>query len=97
VEGLAVVNDAGEMMGALHLSDATNVTLSNLKVLEQPILTFLQTFSAGGPIIAGLETTLPSILQRMKVFKSHNVWIIGADSRPAGIVTMTDICEILSQ
>jgi len=93
VNGIAVVDEKGELKGNLSASDFKGFTEKNFYDLDAP----LEKVIAGQkPVTCRRDTTLHDVLRLYMNYRIHRVYIVDEHNRPIGIVSMTDVMKIIS-
>ena len=92
-----VVNDAGELVANVSVSDLRDVQVDKAGILALPVLEFLAV-QAGfrrprTPVTVLPSDSLRSVLERMVVDAVHHVYVVTAEAvrRPTAIITPSDI------
>lgn len=102
--GMPIVNSVGAVVANLSLSDirwAANFSRERLNdLLDGPVTGFIDAISAvhaRKPVLAVHVTdSLATAMEVMTVNKVHRVYITDSAGLPVGIVTITDILQVLS-
>ena len=92
-----VVNDRGELVGNISVSDLRDVQVDKAGILALPVLEFLAV-QAGcrrprAPVTVQPSDSLRSVLERMVADDVHHVYVVTAEAvrRPTAIITPADI------
>ena len=92
-----VVNDSGELVANISVSDLRDVQVEKAGILALPVLEFLAA-QAGcrrprAPVTVQPSDSLRSVLERMVADDVHHVYVVTAEAvrRPTAIITPADI------
>jgi len=94
VNGIAIADSAGTLMGTLSESDLRGLMMSTLNRLELPVIDFLTIQNMGH--LPEVETvradmSLRNLLEMVSKKRLHRVFVVDDEGHLAGIVTLTDI------
>jgi CBS domain-containing protein len=94
-----VTRHDGALVATLSASDLRGLEAVTLTDLNLQVVTFLEKHAPASmrPVSAGPETTLREAIQLLLRNGMHRLWIVDAQSRPIGVVSMTDICARVSK
>jgi len=96
VSAVPLVDKNGVLSGTLSLSDLKLLhedlsplllTASQYKAIKEPIPS----------IVCTPETALGSILTILAESNVHRVWVVDEENKPISVVSITNVCEFLSQ
>jgi len=95
VTALAIVNDDGTLLGNFSASDLGTLTVENFSTkIKEPVSKFIDVEKQ--EVIAVSESTsMGDIVKILADKKIHRVWIIDAEERPVGLVSLSDIMKFL--
>jgi len=105
VSGLAVVNDAGELVGAISASDIKGSLEANLFTdiylpiglyLDKATPNFPRSLSER-PISCTLDTTLSEAVSKLSSNHIHRVFVVDESSKPVAVLSLSDIITFLSR
>jgi 5'-AMP-activated protein kinase, regulatory gamma subunit len=101
VSAAPVVNEDGVLVANISSSDLRNLSAGTLKLVLEPVLTFLGDAKAMGlktsvprarsPVSTTSECTLRSLINTMLIQRVHRVWVVDDARKPIGVVSMTDV------
>eukprot|EP01084_Bolivina_argentea_P065138 118751_1 len=101
LSGLAVINDNGVL---IHNTSATDIKLWLLKgnqSLNDSIEIFLinirnLSLTERYPItVCGLNDPLKRAIQKLQATKYHRLWIVDKDTKPIGVLALTDVFKFI--
>lgn len=95
VNGLAVLDDEGRIVGSLSTSDLRRLTVHTLNRLTETLQEFLSLDKPQLPPTVTPSTTLNATIMILASEHIHRVWVIDEQQKPIGIVTLTDIIKKL--
>merc|ERR1712154_50786 len=102
LSGLAVINEKGVL---IHNTSATDIKLWLVKgeeSLDQSIESFLinirnLSLTERYPItVCSLNDTLKRAVQKLQATKYHRLWIVDNDTKPIGVLALTDIFRFVT-
>lgn len=91
---IGIVNEAGVLVGTLSLSDLRGLDRATFGDLAENVETYLASRSEGvvRPLIkAHAGATVSELMDRMVAGRVHRVWIVDADGKPVGQLSMSDV------
>jgi len=94
INGLAIADDNGTLLGTLSESDLRGITMENMSLLQHPVIDFLKTQNNNTvpEVITVRSTTLlRDLLEIITKRKLHRVFVIDDTGRATGVITLTDI------
>jgi len=96
VEGIAVVSKEGKLLGNISATDIQPLSdASNFKYLNLNALQFMKLVSKHStPVTCFPTTNLDTVLLRMALNRVHRLYIIGDNSKPIGVLSLTDIMKL---
>jgi CBS-domain-containing membrane protein len=89
VAGLAVVDDAGTLVGAMSVTDLKNVRL--LKNLLDPVLSV----APRTPVTCVASDTLLDVARKFATNRAHRMFMVDADRRPVAVISLTDLMQAI--
>jgi len=98
LSALPIVDESGKLINTLSAADFRHVSLENFKETLLPASKFL-TLHRGKryvSITARADELLSSIVDKLLLRAVHRVWIVDADGKPTGAVSLTDIIKTFS-
>jgi CBS domain-containing protein len=101
VSAVAVVDNVIEnnLIGNLSASDIRGVQVTIFSSLMLPLVQFFA-MNPGmfkPPMTCKLSTTVETIVTKMVLFRMHRVWIVDNKDVPIGVISLTDIMQLLSK
>eukprot|EP00030_Apusomonadida_sp_AF-17_P005891 a676594_640.p2 GENE.a676594_640~~a676594_640.p2 ORF type:complete len:332 (-),score=150.69 a676594_640:58-1014(-) len=91
---IAIVDADGKLVGNLSLSDLRGLDRATFGDLGDPVLAFLAARAEGvvKPVVSvAPDASLGSMIAKMLSNKVHRVWVVDAENRPVGQVSMSDV------
>jgi len=100
ISALAVVDDHGRLVGNFSLTNLVALWLSDENVNgdpDQSIETYLKKHSISSlwPVTTKRTESLVDVMSRMTDDQVHRLWIVDDDGKPSGVVSMTDLFQIV--
>jgi len=100
ISGLAVVNDAGNLIGSISASDLRVMGFANiLGVLNLPMTEFLplipDTKNIPGLICVQPTATIEELLLKFSSENVHRIFIVNVENQLVGVITQTDVVRLL--
>uniref|UniRef100_A0A7S2NQR0 CBS domain-containing protein n=1 Tax=Cyanoptyche gloeocystis TaxID=77922 RepID=A0A7S2NQR0_9EUKA len=99
VGAIGVVDECGILIANLSASDLRFLRAGNISDLQQPLAYFL--FSTKGEVRAPLccqpSDSLFDVISAILSHHVHRIWVVDADRRPVGLVTLTDVLRLISK
>lgn len=94
---LAVVDSTGKLSGNFSASDMRGMFVEHFPSFLQPVHEFLDAHSPGSnsPQVVMKDATLLDTVKMLRDNKLHRVWVVDADYKPAGVVSLTDIMRLI--
>jgi len=98
ISAAPVVDKQGTLVGTLSVSD--------LKFLQDDLSPLLLTTSQYKSkleitpcpsVVCTQDTTLGSVISTLATTNVHRVWVVDAQHKPVSVVSITNVCEFLSQ
>jgi CBS domain-containing protein len=99
VVAVAVTNPSGVIVTNLSASDLVRVPQQKFSMLSLPVTDFLKRTHqvVKPPVTVSSESNLELVFLKLAVYKIHRVWVIDANGRPQGVLTLTDIMNHLNK
>lgn len=91
VNAIAVVNKEGKLVNTLSASDLRGLNAKNLESTLASCTQFLKDKTKGAQITTNPEEALLHAVSKLAVNKVHRLWVVDAQGKPTGVVTLTDI------
>jgi len=94
INGIAVTESDGTLMGCLSESDLKGMTMETLNRLQFPVIDFIKIQNLGviPPVVTvRSDMLLKNLLDTMVRKKKHRVFVLDDDRRLTGVITLTDI------
>ncbi|KNC77609.1 hypothetical protein SARC_09930 [Sphaeroforma arctica JP610] len=98
-EAMAVVNDDGKLIATLSPSDIRAFDETEVASVLKPVGEFLKENNFGTlrwPVTVTQHSTLAQCMSKAVLGHLHRVWIVDADEKPVGQVTLEDILHQFS-
>lgn len=104
VNGIAIVNDANQIIDSFSVKDLRGVGLDAQQIwrLFMPILVYkkkqVELFPRASPsrlVEAKLDDTLDKVLEQFVVNATHRVWVVDADRKPTHRLTPQKILQVV--
>jgi CBS domain-containing protein len=109
VWGAPVVDASGAIVANFsvsdvrHLASVTNQADADA-ALALPVLEFLRTSGGGGrgpspsltPVVVSPSDSVSMVVELLAASKLHHVYVVDADRRPTGVVSLTDVMRALA-
>jgi len=98
VHGIPIVDRNGILIANLSASDIKGISRGNLPFssLLYPIREFIQKGCLKPPIKCTWRTSFMNLIQQLALFRVHRVWIVDADDKLEGVITLTTIMKFIS-
>lgn len=100
VSAAAVLNDKDEVVESFSGTDLNGLTLEPLSSLLLPVREFLRPVrrrhmpvSVTGPITSDGDATLAEVATLLSTCSVHRVWLVDAQRKPIGVVSITDVAD----
>jgi len=93
LSALAVVNDAGAVVGTLSASDLRGVLADQIPAKVQ--LALSEFLPKTHPVTATPTTQVGEVMTQMLTAKVHHVWIVDSAQKPLYCVSISDLIEYL--
>mmetsp|Transcript_19020 Transcript_19020/g.53354 ORF Transcript_19020/g.53354 Transcript_19020/m.53354 type:complete len:311 (-) Transcript_19020:294-1226(-) len=99
VSALGVVEANGKLIGNFSASDLVGLYRKSLPDLTKPVDKYLAHYSPRSltPIVLTDDATLLDVVNTLVESKIHRVWLVDADGKPTGVVSLTDIASFVKQ
>jgi len=99
VNAVCIVDVIGHFDAQLSSSSLRGLTADTFKTLRLPVEDFLtaQKVPDTKPLACTCSATLGEVLQQLIDHSTHRLWVVDAAGFPVGIISITDICKILSK
>jgi len=98
---VAILDSEGTLIGNLSASDLRGVAVEFLiKTILRPAKNFLQLVKGrddAAPVVAKMEDSLGSVVQKLIENHMHRVWIIDGQGKLDSLVSWSDICRIFTE
>lgn len=96
VRAAAVVDANGAIITTISVSDLRGLKSSTLKTVLRPVLAFLQHHRGDFHIshTCTKSDTLQTVMMMMLTYHVHRLWVVDDDSKPVGVVSMTDLIGV---
>ncbi|KAJ3091473.1 hypothetical protein HK102_000419 [Quaeritorhiza haematococci] len=94
---LPIVDSEGKILSTLSASDLRGITVEKLVQLCLPVVDYLKTSNNHGvpdPITCIADDTIQEVLDKINKCKVHRVWVVDADKKTVGVVSLSDIIRI---
>lgn len=93
VSAVALVNAEGKLTGNFSATDLKGLYDETMPSLLDTAQDYLEKFSPSSlkPTCIRAETTVADAVKTMVEDKVHRLWVIDADFKPVGVVSMTDL------
>jgi len=95
---VAVVDDKGSVIASLCGTDLRSIDDSLLHSLLRPADFFLKTIhnnTIPQPLTITVDDTLASAVQKIISNNDHRLWIVDANNKLTGVLTLTDVCRAI--
>jgi CBS domain-containing protein len=93
VSSVAVVNENGSIAGNISATDFQNINSTNFTALG----TILQQYLTVDPAFVRPKTSLLGAIRLMNEQNVHRVYVVDDYERPIGIISMTDVMNVLTR
>ncbi|MES1912586.1 MAG: hypothetical protein MHM6MM_004837 [Cercozoa sp. M6MM] len=93
VGGIAVLGDNGELIGNISARDLRSVIGDKAKYPR--LFDTVASFCARAPATVTPQDTLLTVVQRMIDHKVHRLYLVDADNKPCGVVSLGDVVALL--
>jgi len=95
IHGVGIVDANGVLVGTLSASDLRSLDAEHLRFATLPSIEFVKKFSPASakPVTATKTDSLRTVMQRMLEHRVHRVWIVDAENKVVGVITMSDIIK----
>lgn len=100
VSAAAIVNTAGELTGCISFSDLKGLHRNTIPDLLLPASEYLadrklKALKEKSGVSCLLTDSLESVMEKVVTYGIHRVFIVDADNKPIGVVSLSDIIRIL--
>jgi len=98
ISGMALTDDQGRLSANFSASDLRGITQNAFGIFTHSTLQFLvkgTESSVGPPVSCTADTTLKAVIEIMATQQLHRIYVADENSRPIGIITMSDIIHLL--
>lgn len=96
-----IVNDAGVLVGTLSVSDLKSVTSESFRTLAMSTSQFAEKHSSASQtpkaIMVTPEGTFGDVINLVTHAKTHRVWVVDANHKPIGVISLTDVCRVITK
>jgi len=100
VHAIAVVDDAGVLVGNFSATDLASVVKERLPHLTDSIEHYLTEHSAGSlkpvTVQADGNTSFREVVHILVEHHISRVWVVNADGKPVDVISGTDICRLVN-
>jgi len=93
VSAIAVVDNTGTLVGNVSATDFQNISALNFLSLRTP----LQQYLTAAPVTVGADALLLDTIRLLMDNKVHRVYIVNDANNPIGVVSTTDVMNIVSR
>ncbi|EFA85762.1 hypothetical protein PPL_00992 [Heterostelium album PN500] len=98
-------HENGSIVGTLSINDLSSINEENIDLLLQSTEKFISRnvfidqnkHKPAYPIILGVKDTFKDAIEMLAKFKIHRVWIVDRNRKPISILSLTDVCKILTE
>jgi CBS domain-containing protein len=97
LSAVPVVDKEGKIVSNFSASDLLGLNENNFQYLQHSVKDFLHKMHGfpKPPVTCTTTDTLESVLLRMVVHKVHRVYVVPPTMKPSGVISMTDIMQVL--
>mmetsp|Transcript_19789 Transcript_19789/g.75869 ORF Transcript_19789/g.75869 Transcript_19789/m.75869 type:complete len:336 (-) Transcript_19789:43-1050(-) len=103
VSGLAVVDEDGKLVGAISATDFKRCLGQNMfAAMQTPVAEFLRLTNdhfkreqSLSPVVCSPDETIMSMLKKLHDNHIHRLFIVDADNKPVGVISLGDIVSYL--
>jgi CBS domain-containing protein len=98
VSGVAVVDGNGALLANLSVTDLKGLSQENFPSLLDPVLEFIDKqvkYKKIPPITVTPDTTFETVVLKIAATGVHRLWIMDKDKKPVGLVSLTDVMNLL--
>lgn len=88
----------GSLLANLSVTDLKGLSQENFPSLLDPVLEFIAKQVSDKkipPITVTPETTFETVVLKIAATGVHRLWIVDKDNKPAGIISLTDVMNLL--
>ncbi|KAI9009043.1 hypothetical protein DFJ74DRAFT_686683 [Hyaloraphidium curvatum] len=101
VLAVPVLDAAGKVEATLAVGDLRGITGDTVDSIHGPVVDFIKSrrFShatAGVRPQVTAKSTLQDVMEIMKMHQAHRVWVVDAEGKPVGVVSMSDVIRAVS-
>jgi len=102
LSAVPIINDAGVLAGTLSISDLKSVTSDSFRMLSMGALQFAEKHSYSATqtpkaIVVTPESTFGDVINLVNHARTHRVWVVDATHKPIGVISLTDICRVITK
>ena len=98
VSGVAVVDGNGALLANLSVTDLKGLSQENFPSLLDPVLEFNDkqvVYKKITPLTVTPDTTFETVVLKIAATGVHRLWIVDKEKKPAGIISLTDVMNLL--
>lgn len=102
ISAAPVIDARGVFVGTISASDLKGLTHEVFGALLQHTSTFVDLHSyyghtlKSGQVVCYPSDSMSKVINLVTKFRVHRVWVVDPANRPIGVVTLTDICKVVS-
>jgi CBS domain-containing protein len=93
---LPIVNEEDELVGSFSCGDLRSLSVNDFNRLREPLSKFLK-LSCIWPVTAEPTDSVATCMARLAAERIHQLWVIGTDGKPVGVVTLTDVMRQIAR
>jgi len=96
LHAIAIVNSQGSITGVLSASDLRGISAEKFKRIVSPVEEFVKVMSGSppkAPVICSPQEPLLTVINRIRAARVHQCWVVDANNRPIGCLTMSRIIK----
>jgi len=95
VSAAPIIDNLGNYVGTLSASDLRNVQESDFTSLLLQTAKFAEAHSSGGVFCRWCDP-IGQVIAQITTAKVHRAWVVDGQNKPVSVITLSDICRILS-
>eukprot|EP00899_Mesostigma_viride_P001350 jgi/Mesvir1/11215/Mv03064-RA.1 len=103
VRAVAIVSTDGKLVAELSASNLRGIHERGLGALLQPVSEFLMdqqllkpSAAPRLPMMASAHTQFGSVLTNLGIFRAHRLWVVNEQHKPIGVVSLTDVIQMIA-
>jgi len=100
LSAVPILNEGGVLVGTLSISDLKSISNESLLSLYTGTLLFAEKHSYWGhpkAVMVMPESTFADVIALISHAKTHRVWVVDAQHKPVGVISLTDICRAITK